>query len=474
MFSGRNQRKAGSAGGWLTGGTRYALLTIGDILAYYASLFLTLKVRYGESSFTSDTFYIHRYAFTVGLIIWLLVFYIGGLYEREAVVRKVLDRRFFILVGISGLLLINMFYFIPSFGITPKTTLAIFIAMEAVLGYAWRMIFNSLVKSSTGKATVRVMMIGSSMAADEIATALKHNPEYGYTLAYWLKDGLQAYTDSTRFLEEVRTHRIDIIVIPHDLEHDPSAVRLVYTALLQGTSITALPDFYERIFEKVSLAILDEAWLIRNLSDRRPRYRFVRRLIEIIFASLLLIMASPLMLLITIVVPLTSRGGAIYRQPRTGFDGKRFLLLKFRSMYTAKDKNPDAEGDAPTWSAGKNDMRITVFGRFLRNSHLDELPQLINIVRGDMSFVGPRPERPHFTSDLENKIPYYTLRYLVRPGVTGWAQLVYPYGNTIEDAYQKLQYDIYYIKHRSVLLDLTIILKTIKRLFVQAESAYYG
>ncbi len=456
---------------WLHGNARYAVLLAGDIVAYYTTLILTLVLRYGADSFHGDVFFVHRYAFSIGLILWLIVFYIGGLYDRHIVVRKVLDRRFFALVGIGGLLLILLFYFVPSLGITPKTTLVIFVIFYAIIGYGWRMIFNSLVHTASGKGSVRVMIIGASVAADEVATSLSGNPAYGYVVVQWLKEGLQSFADPTKFLEDIRSHGIDLLVIPQNLEHDPGAVRVLYAALMSGTSIITLPDFYERIFEKVSLAILDEAWLIRNLSDRRPRYQAIRRVFEVFAAACILVVTSPLLLLVAFLIPLTSRGPIFYKQNRIGYDGRPFVLYKFRSMYNHIEKNPDAEQGSPTWSSGKSDPRITPLGRVLRASHIDELPQLALVIKGTLSFVGPRPERPEFTADLETKIPYYTLRYLVRPGIAGWAQLNYPYGASVEDAYQKLQYDIYYIKHRSFWLDLTIVLKTVKRVFIPAEAS---
>ncbi|MFA4827508.1 MAG: sugar transferase, partial [Candidatus Shapirobacteria bacterium] len=166
----------------------------------------------------------------------------------------------------------------------------------------------------------------------------------------------------------------------------------------------------------------------------------------------------PISLIIFLLIKLTSKGPAIYKQIRTGKKENEFILYKFRTMYL------DAEKHGPQWSR-ENDARITPVGKILRYTHLDELPQLINIIKGDISFVGPRPERPEFVAILKEKIPYYEIRHLVEPGVTGWAQINYRYGSSIEDAYEKLQYDIYYLKNRSFVLDFLIVLKTIKSVF---------
>ena len=178
--------------------------------------------------------------------------------------------------------------------------------------------------------------------------------------------------------------------------------------------------------------------------------------LEILFALVLIIFLSPLALLIIILIKLTSKGSAFFSQKRLGKNNIEFTIWKFRTMHS------DAEKDGPRWANYQDDDRTTRIGGILRKSHLDELPQLYNILRGELSFVGPRPERPEFIVKLQKELPYYDLRHLTKPGITGWAQINYRYAASSMDAYQKLQYDIYYIKNNSPLLDFLIILKTIK------------
>ena len=448
---------------------RSLILAAGDIFAFYAALVTALIIRYGASAFNTENFELHKDAFTFGLLLWLIIFYIGGLYERQILVRRVLDRRFFAMVGVGGLCLILLFYFIPSFGITPKITLLLFVGVYAVIGYCWRVLFSLATKAFFKRGgAIQVLLVGNSIAADEIATAISESQGIGYNLVRWLKEGLGEYANKDQLIADVKSRTIDLIVIPASLERDPDSVRLLYETALAGAQIISLPDFYERIFEKVSLSVLDETWLIRNVAYRRLRYQPFRRLLEFIFAVVVLIIVSPLLILTAFAVFSTSRGGVFYKQTRIGFDGVPFTLVKFRTMFSDKSINPDADSLSPVWSLGKLDLRVTPVGKFLRFTHIDELPQIFNILTGNMSFVGPRPERPEFTKELEKQIPYYQLRYLSTPGIAGWAQLHFRYGSSVEDAYQKLQYDIYYIKHRSIWLDMTIILKTIKRLFLTA------
>jgi exopolysaccharide biosynthesis polyprenyl glycosylphosphotransferase len=209
---------------------------------------------------------------------------------------------------------------------------------------------------------------------------------------------------------------------------------------------------------RLLLEDLRPSWLIFSQGFNKPRLLSnTKRIGEAVMAAGLLAITAPLLALIALAVRLDSRGPALYGQTRVGERGRTFALLKFRTM------REDAEAiTGPVWASGAWDPRVTRIGRFLRKVRLDELPQLLNVLRGEMSFVGPRPERPHFVEKLRAVIPYYDERHSVRPGITGWAQVRFPYGSTIEDAEQKLQYDLYYVKNMSLIMDLAIILETAK------------
>ena len=225
-----------------------------------------------------------------------------------------------------------------------------------------------------------------------------------------------------------------------------------------GTPVYGLEEFYERHWFKVPVFHLQSGWFVFSHGFellQNPLGLRTKRILDVLFSLALFILLSPLMLIVALLIRLDSKGPAIYRQKRTGKDGKLFTLYKFRSM------RKDAEQKGARW-ASANDLRVTRIGRFIRVTRIDELPQLINVIRGDMSFVGPRPERPEFNEMLEKEIPYYDSRYLVRPGITGWAQVMRTYGASVEDAHEKLQYDLYYIKNYSLLLDIAILLKTLR------------
>lgn len=235
---------------------------------------------------------------------------------------------------------------------------------------------------------------------------------------------------------------------------------------LEGVRVIDLSTFFERIRGEVRIESLRASWLIYGEGFRQGRMRgFVKRSFDIGASLLLLILAVPLMLLAALAIAIESPGPIIYRQERVGRGGRTFNVMKFRSMYS------DAEADGkPRW-AKANDSRITRVGKFARRTRIDELPQIFNVLNGDMSFVGPRPERPYFVAQLSQQIPFYAARHSVKPGITGWAQVRYKYGNTIDDAVHKLQYDLYYVKNHSLFLDILILFKTFAVVF-SGEGAH--
>jgi sugar transferase (PEP-CTERM system associated) len=243
---------------------------------------------------------------------------------------------------------------------------------------------------------------------------------------------------------------------------EDAALGELMRARLRGLRIYDLTDFYERFLFKLPVLNLRDGWLILahgfDLLHHTVELR-AKRVIDVVLSFALTLALSPLMLVTAIAIKLDSKGPVFYRQIRTGLNGVTFRLYKFRTMVE------DAEKSGARW-AEKNDPRITRVGRLLRATRIDELPQLWNVLLGEMSFIGPRPERPDFNSELEAAIPYYDLRHLVKPGITGWAQVLYPYGASMEDAREKLQYDLYYIKNYSVMLDLVILIRTLRVVLV--------
>jgi sugar transferase (PEP-CTERM system associated) len=262
---------------------------------------------------------------------------------------------------------------------------------------------------------------------------------------------------TSELIEVVKRENIDRIVVAMGERRGLLPTDMLLQLSLAGTvSIEEGATFYERITSRVSLNMMRPSWLIFSGRGRQARLSgLLRSLVHRFVALVGGILALPIGLLTALLIKLDSRGPVFYRQERVGNNGKTFVLLKFRSMRV------DAEQAGPVW-ASKDDDRTTRVGRIIRKVRIDEIPQFWNILRGEMAFVGPRPERPHFVAQLAQEIPYYEQRHLIPPGLTGWAQIKYPYGASIEDARQKLQYDLFYVKNQSLMLDAIVLFETIK------------
>jgi sugar transferase (PEP-CTERM system associated) len=253
----------------------------------------------------------------------------------------------------------------------------------------------------------------------------------------------------------VRKERIARIVVAEPgLESRSDIAKALLECRLLGVDVLDAVDAYQRVQGKILLRGLTPGRLVYADGFRiTPLYLRLKRALDVVCALALLLLAAPIMAVLALVIRLESPGPVLFRQERVGQHGQPFTLYKFRSMVE------NAESQGALW-AQKNDTRVTRIGRFLRRSHLDELPQIWNVLRGDLSFVGPRPERPCFVEVLRRQIPFYDLRHYVKPGVTGWAQVCYPYAASVEDSYEKLQYDLYYAKHVSLALDVSILIRT--------------
>ena len=253
-----------------------------------------------------------------------------------------------------------------------------------------------------------------------------------------------------------RTCQIDRVIVALDERRGSLPLEQLLQCRLKGIHVDDGITFGESLSGKLSIENLHPSTIIFSNGFRGVLvYKGIKRVIDLLASFLGLLVFLPLCLMIALAIKLDSRGPVLYRQERIGQDGKLFSLIKFRSMTV------DAEKDGPVWAV-VNDQRVTRVGRWLRKLRLDEITQIINVIKGEMSIVGPRPERPFFVKKLEKEVPFYSHRHAVKPGITGWAQILYPYGATREDAQEKLKYDLYYIKHMSPIMDLRIISETAK------------
>lgn len=441
-----------------------AFLILSDIILLYAALLLALFVRYG-GDFYEQLINRHLFPFSIIFVVWLIIFYIAGLYDFRRL-RNNLDflKTLGLTLFVNALLSVLFFYLVPAFGITPKTNLFIFLLVFGLLETVWRRLFNRLTLSL--QPSSNILLIGSNETSKEISDFLADNPQFGYRIKLWLKKHkeLAEVKEIGEWRDLIKKNEIGIIVIPRHFKQESGLAKIFYKLLTLGVEIHDLTTFYETVFRKVPLEEINEEWFLDELLEKEKFYDDLKRGIEFIGALLLGIILLPIELLIALLIKANSRGPAVCTQIRIGRNDIPYRHYKFRTMKSCTEKN------GPQWKeSGTRDPRFTLIGRFLAASHLDELPQLVNIAKGELSFVGPRPERLEFMKLLREKIPYYDTRHLVRPGITGWAQIQYRYGASIEDSAEKLKYDIYYIKNRSVFLDLAIVLKTLKSFFVNQK-----
>lgn len=430
-----------------------AILLLGDIIILYGALALTILFRY-NSSYFKESFFNHLKPFSLIFIIWLVVFYLADLYkDKNFRTDPAAIQIFTLTIVINIVASVVLFYLFPGFfKLTPKTNLAIFSLIFGILDFGLRSVLFRIYISSGLRN--RLLIIGDSPIINETISFLKLTPQLGYDLVAQINDFLGDKTERD-INKIIASQRVNNIVIQSLLKDDPNIIKAIYKLLSSGIATTDFAAFYEMIFRKLPLDELKEGWFIEKITISRHFYDFLKRIIDITLSLILGIILLPVSAVIAVLIKLDSSGPVIYKQERVGINDKSFILFKFRTMMV------DQSG--PLWTT-KNDRRLTFVGKFLRYTHLDEIPQLYNILRGDISFIGPRPERRELV-EFYKQLSYYEIRHIIKPGLTGWAQLNYKPSASLEEAKEKLQYDIYYIKNRSFVLDFLIILKTIKYLF---------
>lgn len=403
---------------------------IGDLCLFVIALWITLFLRH----FAIPSFYLfysHIVPFSILFIAWFFVFYIFGLYDKPKVLieEKVLSR----VLVVSAIIGIVFFYLIPIFSITPKTNLLIYLIVLFSLIFLWRSIIDYFFEQNKNA----VLLIGSSQESEELLLELDKNCSFRID----------------RYSSDSSLSDYSIIIVDLEDEKVKPIVSRLYNLIFSGVLIIDISKLYEDVFKRVSLSYLDHRWFLKNISSySRVVYDPLKRIIDISISLVLGVISLPLYPFICLAIKLNDGGSCFIVQKRIGQKGKIINVIKFRTMKV---------NDSGVW-VKENDDRITSVGKFLRKSRLDELPQLLNILKGDMSLVGPRPDIYGLLSKLEEEIPYYNIRTAIRPGLSGWAQVNQEKPpQSVEETKTRLMYDLYYIKNRSLWLDLKIILKTI-------------
>ncbi|MDO9468423.1 MAG: TIGR03013 family PEP-CTERM/XrtA system glycosyltransferase [Thiobacillus sp.] len=396
-------------------------------------------------------------------VVMLSLMTASGLYDLEwqGGVRALLQR-----LGLSfGLGLVSMsllFYFFPDLLVGRGAFLLSFgLALLGIL--LSRALFIRWVRAGALKTRALVVGTGSRAAHIEALLAKRGNATNVQVIGYLPMGGSHHFVDHARILDSeeplpelaARLQISEIVLAVRDRRSGGLPVQDLLRCKLRGIRVLELSSFFERENGHLQIDSMNASWMILAEGFHQGIVRdTIKRLFDLVVSAAMLVVTLPIMALAALLIKLESPGPVLYRQERVGQGGNNFTILKFRSM------GVDAEKDGkPRW-AGQNDSRVTLTGRVIRRTRIDELPQIFNVFFGDMSFVGPRPERPYFVQDLTQKIPYYGVRHTVKPGITGWAQVRYAYGATDEDAMHKLQYDLYYVKNHSLFLDLMILFQT--------------
>ena len=436
-----------------------AILYGGVILA----MFLRLGLSDSEEYLTAKNGWL-KVALASSVCVLILYFY--DLYDYIVMTnRRELLLRLVQALGIAWALLALLFYFVPQL-LIGRGVSVISVPLVLVLLLGWRICIHSL----TGHPGIgeKILVVGTGQTALDTAEAVWERRDAGYRIVGFISEnGAKPREKLGRSEILGKAHQLEEVIINEKIDRVVIAVRerrgafpteaLLKMSLAGDVSIEECTSFFERITGKVHVDMLRPSWLI--FAGRRrdsPIKLLLRELVHRSMALTGLVLSLPIAILTAVLIKLDSRGPIFYRQERMGKSGHIFNVIKFRSMKT------DAEADGkPIWAA-TNDERTTRVGKIIRKLRIDEIPQFWNILKGEMSFVGPRPERPHFVKELAKEIPYFEHRHLVAPGLTGWAQIKYPYGASVSDAIQKLQYDLYYIKNQSLTLDLVIVFDTVK------------
>lgn len=444
--------------------SRKTILLLIDFALLFISLYLALKIRSlwaADSSFYS--FNQHFRPFLVLFLFWLVAFYLFDIYDL-----KKIRSLAFTIYSIAGalattLILSVIFFYLVPFFITPKTVLFLTGAIAFFFLFFWRYLWNQLFKTWNFKRKIAVVGADSAKikVLPEILSAGETDCELAGIVRVNNEDSLAPnypilgnYQNLPQIISQ---YKIDELITAFDYRSHHEAAREVAECLSSGVQITELPIFYERATGKVPIECIDQIWFLYNLGEINQKFlEMAERAVDILLSTLGLILSLPFLPFIALAIKINSAGPIFYSQKRVGKNGRIFKTYKFRTMIR------DAEGrTGPTW-AGAYDPRVTRVGKFLRKIRLDEIPQLWNVLCGEMSLVGPRPERPEFVEKLKTEIPFYNRRLMVKPGLTGWAQIMYKYSASREETMEKLQYDLYYIKNRSLLLYFIILIRTIR------------
>lgn len=439
-------------------------LLVGDVIVFYVSLWLTLFLRTFDIPLAAE-WYTHLTPFTIIFGVWILVYFIAGLYERHtslfrARLPSLIIRTQLINVVIAGL----FFFLVPYFGIAPKTNLFIYLGVSSVLVLLWRVYLS---RAFGLRRKENTLVIGDGDETDELVEELRKNPVYGMRIHHYIAPSEIEVSPQLQeqILEFIDEQEITTVIADTRSTHLQNVLPVLFNVLFLHPAITFLDTarLYEQIFRRIPVSLLNQRWFLDHITrDRRVFYDLFHRVYDLFVGVLVAGVTLVALPFVWLAIYLDDHGSLFVVQERVGQHNRRIRILKFRSM-TGSDSG-----------AGflESTLRVTTVGAVLRATRLDEFPQALALLRGELSFIGPRPELPELVSKYAEAVPYYNTRHLIKPGLTGWAQInhhAHPHhGIDVHETRNKLSYDLYYLKNRSLTLDIEIALKTLKTLVTAA------
>jgi len=429
------------------------LLLLGDAFFFIVSLWLALFLRYSESP-TKESFFAHLAPFSLLFIVWILVFFIIGLYDKQSVILKS-KLPTFLLQGqvINSVIAVVFFYFIPWFGISPKITLFVYLVISLLLIIWWRISGYFLF---VPRVREKVILIGEGNEVKELSREIGNNSRYNIDIISTI-DLENATRESV--LHEIGSNGVSVVAIDFHNEKAIQILPSLYNLIFSQVRFIDIDQIYEEIFDRVPLSMIRHTWFLQNISTApKIMYDVLKRFMDIITSLILGTLSLVIYPIVALAIKIEDGGPVFIIQNRIGKNNQPIRIRKFRSMTVlAQNKN-----------GASSERSVTRVGTLIRKTRIDELPQLWNVVSGSLSLIGPRPELPQFVEIYDRDIPFYSVRHLIKPGLSGWAQLYHQtppkFEASNEDTKMKLSYDLYYIKNRSLLLDLNIALKTIKEI----------
>lgn len=441
----------------------HLVLGLGDILLFLFALWLTLLFRYGHS-LSESIFYAHLAPFSLLGVVWIIVFFIAGLYEKHTLFfRSRLPSILLKAVLTNSFLAIIFFYFIPYFGISPKVNLFIYLLLSSILIFAWRVYGYRLFYA---RKKQNAIIIGTGTELAELAIEVNKNERYNIRFVETIEvNNLNIADFKKNIPAKIESEQVSLIAVDFSSKNIDPVLPYLYDLVFKNVQFVDIHNLYEEIFDRIPLSLIRYDWFLQHVSiSPSVGYDALKRLMDVSLSFVLGLISLVFYPFIMIAVKLDDGGPIFIFQERVGTAGKKIRTIKFRTM---------ARDDAGIAKETKKNSPTRV-GPFLRKSRLDELPQFWNIFVGDLSLIGPRPELPSLVSIYEREVPYYNVRHLIKPGLSGWAQLYHenhPHHNAnVMETRVKLSYDLYYIKNRSFFLDLKIAMKTLKTLLSRSGA----